>query len=197
MNNLNLFIMTKKEFTPEQQLKRIEEMVFEARIRFEDNGFAYILWGAVIAVASFSQAYLIHLEKYTISWYPYLLMPLVGVFTFVYYAKKERKKKNPINTIYSRVWIFNSVNVMLLAFAFNSYLQESLVAIILILLGMATLISGSIIRSNIVLASGLLLELSGFGAFFLSWEQQPLLMGMLGLVAVLLPGIVLAQKRSK
>ena len=47
--------MTKKEFTPEQQLKRIEEMVFEARIRFEDNGFAYILWGAVIAVASFSE----------------------------------------------------------------------------------------------------------------------------------------------
>ena len=55
--------MTKKEFTPEQQLKRIEEMVFEARIRFEDNGFAYILWGAVIAVASFSQAYLIHPRK--------------------------------------------------------------------------------------------------------------------------------------
>ena len=70
-------------------------MVFEARIRFEDNGFAYILWGAVIAVASFSQAYLIHLEKYTISWYPYVLMPLVGVFTFVYYAKKRAKEEKP------------------------------------------------------------------------------------------------------
>ena len=189
--------MTEKEFTPKQQLKRIEEMVFEARLRFEENGFAFILWGITIALASFTQAYLIHIEQYSVSWYPYLAMPVVGLFTYWYYAKKEKQEKNPIDFIYSRVWIFISLNIMLLAFLFRVFLQENLVAIILILIGIATLISGSIIRSKIVLFSGLALHLGGYWAFFLPWEQQPILMGGLGLMAVLLPGIVLSIQHSK
>ena len=86
---------------------------------------------------------------------------------------------------------------MLLAFIFNGVLQENLVAMILILIGIATLISGSIIRSKIVLFSGLALHLGGYWAFFLPWEQQPILMGGLGLLAVLLPGIVLSIQHSK
>ena len=89
--------MTEKEFTPEQQLKRIEEMVFEARLRFEENGFAFILWGITIALASFTQAYLIHIEQYSVSWYPYLAMPLVGLFTYWYFAKKRSKTKKRKN----------------------------------------------------------------------------------------------------
>ena len=86
---------------------------------------------------------------------------------------------------------------MFLAFVFGSFVQENLVAMILILIGIATLISGSIIRSKIVLFSGLALHLSGYWAFFLPWEQQPILMGGLGLLAVLLPGIVLSIQHSK
>ena len=164
--------MTEKEFTPEQQLKRIEEMVFEAGLRFEENGFALILWGITIALASFTQAYLIHIEHYSVSWSPYLDMPLVGLFTYWYFPKKEKQEKqekNPINFIYSRVWIFISLNIMLLAFFFNGVLQKNLVAMILILIGIATLISGSIIRSKIVLFSGLALHIGGYWAFFLPW----------------------------
>ena len=192
--------MTQKEFTPEQQLNRIEEMVFEARMRFEENGFAFILWGITIALASFSQAYLIHIEKYAVSWFPYLAMPLVGLYTFWYFARKENKekqKKSPIDLIYSRVWIFISLNIMLLAFFFSGFLRENLVALILIFMGVATLISGSIIRSNIILFSGLVLHLGGYFAFFLPWEQQPVLMGILGLLAVLLPGVVLSIQHSR
>jgi len=86
---------------------------------------------------------------------------------------------------------------MLLAFFFNGVLQENLVALILILIGVATLISGSIIRSKIVLFSGLILHLGGYWAFFLPWEQQPLLMRVLELLAVLLPGIVLSIQHRK
>ena len=175
-------------------------MVFEARLRFEENGFAFIFWGITIALASFTQANLIHIEQYSVSWYPYLAMPLVGLFTYWYFAKKtkqEKQEKNPIDFIYSRVWFFISLNIMLLAFLFNGVLQENLVALILILIGVATLISGSIIRSKIVLFSGLILHLGGYWAFFLPWEQQPLLMEVLGLLAILLPGIVLSIQHRK
>ena len=189
--------MNKQEFTPEQQLDRIEEMIFKARLKLEENGFAYILWGITIAITSFLQAYLIHIEAYTISWYPYLVMPLVGLFTYFYYAKKERKDKNPIDHIYSKLWIIVAINIMLIAFDFGGYLITNLNAIILILIGIATFISGSFLRSSVTKISGLLLNLGGFIAFTLSFKNQVLLMGTLGIVAVLIPGILLSIKQKK
>ena len=189
--------MNTSNLSPQEQLNRIEEMVFKARMRFEENGFAFILWGTTISVASFAQAYLIHLEKYSISWYPYLLMPLVALFTFWYYAKKGRRERNPIDTVYSRLWIFTSINILLLAFLFNGFLRENLIAIILILSGVATIVSGSFIRSKLLLLSGIVLNLGGYSAFFLPWNQQPFLMGVLGVVAILAPGIFLAIKNKK
>lgn len=190
--------MNTSNLSPQEQLNRIEEMVFKARMRFEENGFAFILWGTTISLASFAQAYLIHLGKYAISWYPYLLMPVVALFTFWYYAKKGRKEeRNPIDAVYSRLWIFTSINILLLAFLFNGFLRENLAAIILILSGIATIVSGSFIRSKLLLLSGIVLNLGGYGAFFLPWNQQPFLMGVLGVVAILAPGIFLAIKNKK
>ena len=189
--------MNKQEFTPEQQLDRIEEMIFKARLKLEENGFAYILWGITIAITSFLQAYLIHIEAYTISWYPYLVMPLVGLFTYFYYAKKERKDKNPIDHIYSKLWIIVAINIMLIAFGFGGYLKTNLNAIILILIGIATFISGSFLLSSVTKISGLLLNLGGFIAFALPFKNQVLLMGALGIVAVLIPGILLSIKQKK
>ena len=189
--------MNKKEFTPEQQLDRIEEMIFKARLKLEENGFAYILWGITIAITSFLQAYLIHIEAYSISWYPYLVMLLVGLFTYFYYAKKERKDKNPIDHIYSILWIIVAINIMLIAFDFGGYLKTNLNAIILILIGIATFISDSFLRSSVTKISGLLLNLGGFIAFALPFKNQVLLMGTLGIVAVLIPGILLSIKQKK
>ena len=189
--------MNKQEFTHDQQLDRIEEMIFKARLKLEENGFAYILWGITIAITSFLQAHLIHIEAYSISWYPYLVMPLVGLFTYFYYAKKERRDKNPIDHIYSKLWIIVAINIMLIAFGFGGYLKTNLNAIILILVGIATFISDSFLRSSVTKISGLLLNLGGFIAFALPFKNQVLLMGTLGIVAVLIPGILLSIKQKK
>lgn len=189
--------MNKRNLTPEQQLNRIEEMVFKARLRLEENGFAFILWGITTALASFSQAYLIFIGQEKISWYPYLLMPLVGIFTFFYYAKKERGNKNPIELIYSRLWIVVSINIMLIAFGFNGLLENNLTPIILILIGIATIVSGSFLRSTLLIVCGLILNLGGFIAFYLPLKDHPILMGSLGIVAVLIPGILMSIKHKK
>ena len=76
-------------FTPEESIQLIDSIIKKAKNRFEENGFAFILWGAVIAICSFTQSYLIHLNKASISWYPYLIMPLVAAFVFFYSNKKN------------------------------------------------------------------------------------------------------------
>jgi len=75
--------MKTPDFTPEESLALIDAVIKEAKNRFEENGFAFILWGIVIALCCFAQGYLIHLGKGPQSWYPYLIMPLVGISYFV------------------------------------------------------------------------------------------------------------------
>jgi hypothetical protein len=47
------------------------------------------------------------------------------------------------------------------------------------------------------LFSGIILNLSAYAAFFIPWKQHPLLMGIVSLIAVLVPGILLYFKHKQ
>jgi hypothetical protein len=185
-------------FTPEESIQLIDSIIKKAKNRFEENGFAFILWGAVIAICSFTQSYLIHLNKASISWYPYLIMPLVAAFVFFYSNKKKRSStSNPIASFYGILWLIVGINIMIIAFEFSPYLKENLVPLILLLLGIATLLSGSFIKSRILSFCGLILNCSAFVAFLIPWKDQSTFMGILAIVAFLIPGIVMKLKSTK
>ena len=189
--------MKTKEFTPEESFELINQVINQAKNRFEENGFAFILWGALTAFCCFSQAYLLYIGLGAQSWYPYLVMPLASIFTIVYYSKKDSKSCNPLNVISSRLWMFTGFNIMILAFGFSAELRSILSTIILLLLGIATALAGSFIRSRMLLFCGIVLNLSAYAAFFVPWKQHPLLMGMVSMVTFLLPGLLLHYKHKR
>jgi hypothetical protein len=156
-----------------------------------------MLWGGAIALCCFAQSYLLHIGMGSQSWYPYLLLPLLSIYTMFYYSKKHSSQHNPLNQISSRLWIFTGFNIMIIAFGFNGFLQSNLIPIILILWGIATSVAGSFIRSKLLLFSGIILNLSAYAAFFIPWKQHPLLMGIVSLIAVLVPGILLYFKHKQ
>ena len=146
------------------------QFINQAKNRFEENGFAFILWGALTAFCCFSQAYLIHIGLGAQSWYPYLIMPLATIFTVVYYSKSS----NPLNVISSRLWMFTGFNIMILAFGFSVELRSILSTIILLLLGIATAVAGNFIRSRMLLISGIILNLTKrLCSLFCSMETTP------------------------
>ena len=189
--------MKTTNFTPEESFQLIDSMIQKAKSRFEENGFAFILWGSVIALCSYTQACMIATGMLKESWYPYLIIPMVSIFTFFYYAKKKHQTPNPLGKIYGRLWQSVGLNIMIVAFGFASYLQYNLVPVILLLLGLATLLSGSFIKSRILFISGLIVNVSAFISFVLPGEQQPILMGTVALLAFLIPGIILHLKSQK
>ena len=189
--------MKTNEFTPKESLELIDQVIQQAKNRFEENGFAFILWGTLIALCCFTQAYLIHIGMGAQRWYPYLIMPLASVFTIMYYAKKRDYERNALKRVSFRLWLFTGINIMIIAFGFSNQLQNHLTPIILLLLGIATAVAGSFIRSSLLLFCGIVLNLSAYAAFFIPWKQHPLLMGIVSLFAFLLPGILLYLKQKK
>lgn len=189
--------MKTTNFSPDESFEIIESVIKQAKTRFEENGFAFILWGIIVPICWFSQAYLIAIGKGAISWYPYLIMPLVSMISIIYYVKKKNFKQNPLKLVSSRLWLFTGVNIMIIAFGFNSYLESNLTSIILLLMGIATAVAGSFIRSSLLLYCGIMLNLSAYIAFFIPWKNQALFMGIIAILTFLIPGILLRIKHKK
>jgi len=190
--------MEEKTLSPEESLKIISQVISQARNKFEENGFIYVFWGILIAIASFSQFILLQKEYFNINWYPYLLMPLGALFTGFYYSKKKQQSiKNQISKMVSISWLTISVNILILGFIFAPWLKQNLTPIILILLSVGILVSAGTIKSRLLYFSGLIINVSAFICFYLDWVYHPLLMGFVGILAMLLPGILLMVKNKK
>jgi len=190
--------METDKLSPEKSLELITQVITQARNKFEENGFIYMFWGALIAITSISQFILLKNEYYSISWYPYLLMPIGAIYSTIYYSKKKGKsKENLISKIVTALWIVLSINMMILGFLFGNNLKENLIPIILILLSIGTIVSGTSIKSKLLLYSGVFIGLSAFLGFYLEWIYQPLLMGIVSVIAILIPGIILMVQHKR
>lgn len=190
--------MEKDKLSPEQSLELITQVITQARNKFEENGFIYVFWGALITIASISQFVFLKNRAYDISWYPYLLMPIGAIYTSIYFAKKKKKRTpNLIGKIVSVLWIVLSVNMMILGFLFANNLKENLIPLILILLSIGIVVSGTSLKSKLLLFSGIFIGLSAIIGFYLDRIYQPLLMGIVSLIAILIPGIILMVQHKK
>jgi len=190
--------MKSHQLTPEKSFEIITQIIDEARTRFMENGFIYVFWGALSAIASISQFVLLKYEYYSINYYPYFLMPLGVIFTRYYFSKKKKKsKQNQIGKILSIVWGVLSLNIMILGFLFAAELRESLVPIILVLLGIGMVISGGTVKSNLILYAGIAINISGLICFNLEWIYHPLLLGIVSIFAIFIPGVILMIKHKK
>jgi membrane-associated HD superfamily phosphohydrolase len=190
--------METDKLSPEKSLELITQVITQARDKFEENGFIYMFWGALITITSISQFVLLKNEYYNINWYPYLLMPIGAIYSTIYFSKKKRKnKQNLISKILSALWIVLSINMMLLGFLFANNLKENLIPIILILLSIGIIVSGTSVKSKLLLYSGIFIALSAFLGFYLEWIFQPLLMGVVSIITILIPGIILMVQHKK
>ncbi len=190
MENLNL--------SPEKSFKLINQIINQARNKFEENGFIYMFWGLLMAITSLSQFILLKNEYYDINWYPYILMPIGSIYTGFYFSKRKGKsKQNLISKIVSITWIVLAFNLLILGAVLGSYLKQNLIPIILILLAIGVIVSGTSVKSRLLIYSGILINISAFVCFYIDWIYQPLLMSIVSILAFFIPGLLLMIKYKK
>lgn len=190
--------MDSKNFTPQESIELITRVISEARSKFQDNGFSFILWGSLSVIASLSQFFLLQMEYYNISHYPYFLMIIGGIIEYWYRAKLS-KRSISTNVIYQSIttlWAVIGISVFVLAFGFYWSLQHNTSPLILIFLSLGILLTGLNIRDRIVIFAGIELNIAGFICFFVDWEYHPIVMAIATLIGILIPGVIL-RYRSK
>ena len=191
--------MKTENFSPQESLDLITQVILEAKNKFSEDGVIYTMWGALLMIASTTQYFLLQNGFTTTHFYPYFLMPLGGIISWWYFSRKATSTTgtNQISKVTSAVWITCSFNILVLGFALHSVLLTNLTPVILILLGIALSLSGVIIKSNLLLFSGIFTNITAIASFFIDWQYHPLIMALVALVAILIPGLILMNRYKK
>ncbi|MBT3241988.1 MAG: hypothetical protein HN352_02485 [Bacteroidetes bacterium] len=183
----------KKELTAQESLGIVSKTILTAKIKNQETGSIFIFWGLLMMLASLGQ-YLILQTKYTdYNYYPYFAFPLGAIFTWLYYSKKFKIKdqSNVISSIIPIIWMVVGINFMVLSIGFETFLGELLTPVILILLGMATILTGHIMKSRLILIGGMLSNIAGFICFQFAWEYHGLILSAASLICLALPGFII------
>jgi len=188
--------MERENLTPEEGFDLIKDIIAMAREQFEANGAIYVFWGILIAFCSACQ-YILLTTGYTMNhWYPYLFMPLGGIYTFFYfYKKREHSVSNRVTRIISSKWFAVSLNIMIIAFIYSGIVKDHLIPFILIILSLAITISGFTLQINILKISGIIMNIAAYVSFSLHWTYHPLVMSITSIACILIPGILLIRSK--
>ncbi|MBN1791349.1 MAG: hypothetical protein JW830_12685 [Bacteroidales bacterium] len=192
--------MDSKELTPNESLALITNVILEAKSRFRDNGFSFILLGICSFAASLGQFVLLKLEFYQINYFPYFIMPVAGAITFFYYQKKGRmvRSKNMISSLLGVLGAILGINLMVAGFFFWNKFDIALVPFILIILAIWLVITGVSIKNKVFFISGIAVNIMAFCTFYIAGENHPLILAIASLIGLVVPGLMLnfSQKEN-
>ena len=188
-----------KKLSPEQGFQIISEVISQARVRFERNGFLMIFWGLVIAVLSLSQYFLIKsgVEKYYYVNYFYVLAALVTVVYMALRSKKQKSELNFLSKLTGWIWLIINVNIFVAAFGFHKVLGFNLVFITLLLVSLGYYVTAMILQSPVLIAGAVLMNLLVYVTLFVnSIENLMLVMAGIAVLCIFIPGLII-QLKSK
>ncbi len=141
--------MTDNQLSPSQSMALIESMIREARNRFTENGFLYLLWGWLVFASALTHFFLLNYTQLSHPEMVWLSCFAAGLVQFVYLSRRSRNQevKSYSDEILQYVWVTFGVCMTLMSLVTIRYGNWSLIyALTLMLYGMPTFLSGIIMQ---------------------------------------------------
>jgi hypothetical protein len=195
--------MTEDKFSPQDSLVLIHNMINQAKARFSENGFLYLLWGWVVLVCAIAQFILLKFVKWEQHYLVWMSTWLVFIYQFVYLRRQKRKVKvkGYADQVITAVWITFVILMFLFAVVFGRLLGSEYYRFIspgfLALYGMPTVLSGVILQFRPLVIGGVGCWVLSVCSTFVPYEFQLLLLAAAMLVAWIIPGYLMRIKYRK
>ncbi len=192
------------EMTQQESLANIQEMIVNAKSRFQEKGELFILWGWLTVITSIIHFILIkfNIVNPSYAWLVWILMAIIGnFFQYRFLKKKESKQqsKTILDTALSSLWIGVMIVFLFTTFyAFSGQINWNIAyGFYLAMFGLGSFVTGGMIKFKPLIIGGLLsVVLGGFSAF-INVEYILPLMALGIIVSYLIPGYMLKQAHSK
>ncbi len=189
--------MEENNFSEEDSLKLINEMIGKAKKSYVTKGIASIVWGALITFCGLVSWYQIHFD---VHFGDVWLLTLIALIPQIYFSVKERKSKQFIShneTTTNLIWIAFAVSMFITTSFLGRILVNNPMPIIMMLYGIPTFIIGGMFKFKPMILGGIFCWIASVISIFTNAEVDVLLMAACGLFAWLIPGIILWLRYKK
>ncbi len=182
------------ELTSTESLEIITRMIHQTKGNAKEGSFYFLFWGWITVIASLGHFYL---DYFTEIQHPYMVW-LIGIpgwiISMIYGYKQSGKKKvrSYSDGLIMWTWLSFLFSILIVIFA-GSYLNFHITALILLFSGMATFITGLIIRFNPLVIGGSSFWIFSPIAIYLGITYAPLVMAVAVTVGYLIPGYLLRK----
>jgi len=186
-----------KNLSALESLQVITEAISKTKEDFKENSFYFMLWGWLIALASFS---FFVLHQYTAFQYYFLPFPvlvaagIITTLTWFFKRKSAHPTEGYLNYFLSRMWLVIGISFIIMVFvAVSQKLQPFLFT--LIIAAMGTLVSGLAMKFKPLITGGILFFIAAVIGLYIPAGYQPALFGTAIIAGYLIPGYLLKSAK--
>lgn len=179
-----------------KSIEIIESMMSESKKSLAHNSFYFIFWGIILLGAGIAEFFLFGTDNFWIIW------PTVGIIggivSFIYGIKDG--KRAGMMTVGDRITAFTWGGfgfTLIFAIIFSLYNHLLPHALVLMLAGLATFISGGISKFKPFVYGAIAIEIGAIlCAFYITPPFQGLIFAASMLVGYILPGVLLKKSEN-
>ena len=200
---------TNNELTAERSLEIIKKQIELSRMSTEKNaGLPMIMWGSLVCITALIVWYLWNTTGNAAWNFLWFIMAAVGWGCTIYMNKKEKNSKAPItliSNVMNKTWLSFGIFASILPIfifvvapmLFDKFLiGYSYTSLVILLLGVATTITGLILKNGWITAGGIIGGIAGFIlAVLLAGPFEMLVMAGVGIITLLIPGIMVNRRK--
>lgn len=186
-----------KFLSPEESLHLITDAITRTKENIKQNSFPFLLWGWLIAIASFS---FFLLQQYTSFQYYFLPFPVLAtagvVTTIVYYRKTiSTTTISYLTNFLYKMWFVLGLSFFVVVFI-NVSQNYPPFTYTLVIAAIGTLASGLVMKFNPLIMGGILFFVAAIASVYIADEYKVFLHGVSIIFGYLIPGYLLKSSTS-
>lgn len=188
--------MKDKELTHEESLNVIQGMLQMAKNKITETGFHFLLWGILVIGACLTQYIMIRNDMGATSNWVWIIMPVIGVplaMGYEYRRNRKGRTSTRFDKIYGFLWLAFGITLGITIFL-CAKLGVIPVAFILVLVGLATFVSGCIFPFPPLIVGAFIFWGSAILCVFTDPMNQLLINACAIFAGYIIPGLLLWRK---
>lgn len=169
--------MQEEKFSPEQSLQLIQSMISKTKQQMSDNSIYFLVWGWLAFLACIGQFILKHVVEYEKHYLVWLVI-IIGIIFSIYQGRKEDRSvgaKTYIDESIKHLWSGMAVSFFVLGMILTRMgWHTSIFPFFIMMYGLGTFVSGSIIRFRPLIIGGILAWILAIVSTWASYDYQML-----------------------
>ena len=180
--------LPESELTPLQGLQMITEVIAKTKDNLREHSFGFLLWGWLIAAASFLFFILHTYTSFSLYFLPFPILVTAGIgITLRFYAGKRHSPETYLGYYLKRLWLVLGLSFILVVLI-SLIGQNPPFTYTLLIAGIGTLVSGLVLQFRPLVFGGALFLLFSLGSVVTPDRYKPLLQGIAVIAGYLIPG---------